>query len=419
MSKLKKFHYAWIILVAVSLIRGIAGPALNGSSGLFLSPVSQELGIGIGQLSIYLSISSITMLFWLPIAGNILNKYSAKTIAIIGILLQGIPFVSLGFMNSVWGWYIMSVPLAMGAVLLVNLLGPVLINRWFVANRGLVMGLMMTITSLLGAVFQPLLSGLIANNGWRFTYVSFGAVSIVCIIILAVIFLKDKPGDKNTHPYGYDTNTKNTDKETKNNKNLGVSSKVATKSLAFFMLLVFMISITGFAVFSQHITTYGLSVGYSIVSIGTALSLSMIGSAIGSILIGVFSDKLGIMTTSISVVAVGLLAIILFLFAGDKYAVFMSATFLHGLSMSSIGVVSPILTSTFFGSKEYEKIFSLVSMGSPLASILLVPIYGFIYDKFGSYNIVLVFLIVLLAIGGICLIIGNKNSKKLDLADKK
>ena len=415
MSKFKKFNYAWIILLAVSLIRGIAGPAINASSGLFLKPVSDSIGVGIGQLSIYLSISSIATIVWLPIAGNIFNKYSVKTVAILGVALQAFSFMALGFMNSVWGWYILSIPLAMGAVILVNLLGPVLVNRWFVAKKGLVMGLMMTITSLLGAVFQPLLTSLISNNGWRFTYVVFGGCALVCIIVIAIIFLKNKPEDKNAHPYGYEENTSENKGAVNNKNNIGVSAKVATKSLAFFMLLIFMITLTGFAVFSQHITTFGLDIGLSMTTIGSALSLSMIGSAIGSILIGIFSDKVGIIPTTISVTAVGLVAIVLFMVGCDSYPMFAMATFLHGLAMSSIGVVAPILTSTFFGSKEYEKIFSLVMMGSPLASIILMPTYGFIYDTFGNYNIVLIFLLGILVLGGVCLFIGWKNSKKLNL----
>lgn len=413
MSKTKKFHYAWVILIALSLIRGISGPALNGSSGLFLTPVSEGIGVGIGQLSLYLSISSIATMIWLPIAGIIINKYSVKTVVILGVSLQALSFSALGFMNSVWGWYILSIPLAMGAVLLVNLLGPVLINRWFVAKKGFVMGMMMTITSLLGAVFQPLLTSLIANTGWRNTYTVFGIASFVCITVIALVFLKNSPKDKNIKPYGNveaeaERLTTNEDKQSPS-----ISAKTATKSPAFFLLFIFMICFTGFVVFSQHIPTFGSNNGLSTQTIGAALSLSMIGSAIGSILIGIFSDKVGIIPTTISVLVIGAVSVTMFLFGGNGFAFFSIATFLHGLATSAIGVVAPLLTSMFFGSKDYEKLFSLVMMGSPLASIILLPSYGFIYDKVGNYNIVLIFMIVILGVGGISLLIGAKNSKKL------
>ncbi|MBP8855162.1 MAG: MFS transporter [Oscillospiraceae bacterium] len=412
MSKAKSFHYGWIIVIALSLIRGIAGPALNGSSGLFLTPVSEEIGVGIGQLSLYLSISSVATMLFLPIAGNLINQYSVKTIVILGVALQALSFAGLGFMHSVWGWYILSVPLAMGAVLLVNLLGPVLINRWFVSKKGFVMGIMMTITSLLGAVFQPLLTGLIANTGWRNTYRVFGIAAFVCVIAIALLFLKDKPADKNLKPYG-SGEAKDPASDGAPAQNIGVAAKTATKSSAFYLLLLFMVCFTGFVVFSQHIPTFGTNSGLSAQNIGTALSLSMIGSAVGSILIGIFSDKVGIIPTTLFVLGVGAVAICLFLFGGSGFVLFAVATFLHGLATSAIGVVAPLLTSGFFGSKDYEKLFSLVMTGSPLASIVLLPTYGFIYDRMASYRIVLLFILALLAIGAISLLLGFKSSKKL------
>ncbi|MEG0163943.1 MFS transporter [Anaerorhabdus sp.] len=407
--KSKKFHYAWIILIAASLIRGVAGPAINASSGVFMTPVAKDLGVGIGQLSLYLSVSSIATLVWLPIAGTLFNKYSVKKIVLLGVFLQTIAFIALGFMSSVWAWYILAVPLAMGAVLLVNLLGPVLVNRWFAKNIGLVMGLMMMITSLLGAVFQPVLTNMISNNGWRFTYIGFGAFALIVMIIIGLLFLKNTPSDKGLKPFGYDESALQISKQ----EVKGVSTVKALKSLAFIALLIFMIVLTGFAAFQQHIATFGLGIGLDMSTIGTALSISMIGSAIGSVLIGVLSDRVGIVPTSIGVLGVGLCAVILFFISNGNYVLFVIATFLHGLATSSIGVVAPLLTIKFFGNKDYEKLFSTVMIGSPLASIVLMPLYGYIYDTFGSYTYVFIFLFVALIIAGILLLMGNNNSKKL------
>ena len=80
--KNKKPHYAWIILLGVILIRGFAGGGINSVSGLFLYPVSRDIGVGIGTLSIYLSITSIVMVLWLPLAGRLINRYDLSLIHI-------------------------------------------------------------------------------------------------------------------------------------------------------------------------------------------------------------------------------------------------------------------------------------------------------------------------------------------------
>lgn len=402
-----KWHYAWVILIVVALIRGVAGPAINASSGIFLTPVSEELNVGIGQLSLYLSVSSITTMVFLPFAGKLFNQLKVRKILILGVLLQTVAFALLGKMSSVWAWYLFAIPMSMGATLLVNLLGPVLVNRWFKKNVGVVMGLLMMITSLMGALFQPTLTNMIASIGWRNTYFYFGIFALIFMLGVGLIFLKDSPKDIKCSAYGDNVN------QTQSTEISGIAYPVAIRSFAFVSLVLFMIVITGFAAFQQHITNLGLQMGLTMVTIGKALSISMIGSAIGSVLIGFSSDRFGIVGTSYGILGIGVLAIALFFIGKNSFPLFVMATFLHGLATSSIGVVAPLLTTKFFGNKDYEKLFSVVMIGSPLASIILMPAYGFIFDAFQNYNLVFVFLIITLIVAGLGLWFGYKSSRSL------
>lgn len=405
----KKLHYAWFILLGVILIRGFAGGGLNMTSGLFLSPVSQEIGVGIGTLSIYLSITSIVMVLWLPFAGKLINQYDIRVMAVIGAVLQAFAFVGLGFMNTVYGWYILSVPYAMGAAILVNLLGPILINRWFRKNAGLMLGIQMAFVGLFGAVLQPVTSSIIVQKGWRNAYFFIGGITFVVVLFTAIILLRDRPEDKNVTAFGSETPvTKNKDKR-ENDDLVDIPEAVATKSSSFYLLLLFMICITGAGVFLQHIPTYGALLGFSPKNTANALAFASIGSAIGSIVIGVISDKIGGLKTCYGMIVIGVLAMIGFLFSGNSFILFSISTFFHGLVSASIMVLAPILTIKFFGQKDYEKIFAKVSMGAPISSIILIPVYGFIYDFTKSYLIVLIGIIVLLILSLVCITIGWKN----------
>ena len=98
--KKDRLHFAWFVLLGVILIRGFAGGGLNTVSALFLPPVAAELGVGIGSLAIYLSITSVVMVFWLPIAGRIINRYDIRIVVLAGALLQACSFAAFGRMNS-------------------------------------------------------------------------------------------------------------------------------------------------------------------------------------------------------------------------------------------------------------------------------------------------------------------------------
>lgn len=405
------------------MIRGFAGGGINMTSGLFLFPVSQEIGVGMGSLSIYFSITSIVMVLWLPFAGKLINKYDIRIVAIAGAVLQALSFAGMGFMNAVYGWYLLAIPYAMGATILVSLLGPILINRWFAKNAGMMMGIQMAFVGLFGAVFQPVTSNIISIRGWRTGYIYIGGAAFIVVVLTALILLKNRPEDIKLEPFGSGSQTDERGASEQVHEaervydteriahtlDLDISEKEALRSTSFYLLLFFMIAITGIGVFTQHIPTYGPLLGYSTRETGNALAYASIGSAVGSIAIGIISDKIGSLKTCYGIIGIGFIAIAGFLLSGSGFLIFSLSTFLHGLISSSIMVLAPILTIKFYGQRDYEKIFAKVSMGAPIASIILIPAYGFIFDLTESYLVVLIGMISLLVIAVLCISIGWKN----------
>lgn len=410
-----KLHYAWFILLAVILIRGFAGGGINMTSGLFLSPVSQDIGVGIGTLSIYISIISVVMVIWLPIAGKLINKYDIRVMAVIGVVLQALSFMAFGLMNSVYGWYLLAVPYAMGATIIVSLLGPIMINRWFSKNEGLMMGIQMAFVGLSGAVLQPATSHLIAESGWRMGYYVIGGITFVIVLLAALILLRNKPKDKHLLPYGAEAVSENGVKTTRLEADMvEIPESTAIRSASFYLLILFMIAITGVGVFTQHIPTYGGLLGFSMKQTGAALAFASVGSAVGSIVIGMVSDRIGSLKTCYGIIGVGILAVIGFMISSDSFMLFGISTFLHGLVSSGIMVLSPILTLKFYGQQDYEKIYAKVSMGAPLASIILIPAYGFIYDAMKDYSYVLMGMMGLLVLAMLCIAVGWRKRCTID-----
>lgn len=405
-------HYAWVILAAVIIIRGLAGGGLNMTSALFLAPVAGDIGTGIGELSVYLSITSAVMVLWLPTAGKMIHHFDIRLVAAVGAALQILSFAAMGFADKVYVWYLLAIPYAMGATLLVNLLGPVLINRWFRTNAGTMMGIQMAFVGLFGAVLQPLVSSIIAGRGWRKAYFIVGGITFAAVIIVSSVFLRNRPEEGGLLPYeGVAGKTRKKVNHTGSGER-GIGEKEALRSPSFYLLLLFMAAITGVGVFTQHIPTYGSLLGYSVQQTGGVLAAASVGSAIGSIAIGIISDKIGSLKTCYLMIAVGVLAAAGFFLSGGGLLLFYGSAFLHGLVSSGIMVLGPLLTLKFYGQRDYEKIFAKVSMGAPLASIVFVPLYGFVYDMMQSYYPVLIGLLALLGTAAVCITIGYKKRIK-------
>lgn len=413
MKKQSKFHYAWIILLALSVIVGIGKGALNNSAGLFLLPVTNELGVGMGTLTLYFSVSAVVTMVFLPIGGKLMAKYDTRYIIVAGILLQAGAFALFGVMQHVFGWYLLAIPLAMGGVFITVIVGPVVINQWFRKSTGLALGILSAAGGLFGAIAQPVAANLISGLGWRMAYISIGVAALVIIIPIALFLIKRSPKAHGVLPYGADEGGQDASGTQGPANDEGISMKIAKKSPALYMLMLFFFFITSIASFSQHIPTHLQSIGFTLKDSGTVMSFYMIGILVGSLLLGVLVDKLGSKLTAIATMLIGILAIGTIIVTKENLTIIMIAVAVFGLISSSIGIIAPALASTLFGKKSYSEIYATASMGLAISSIIALPAYGFIYDAVKSYVPVLYLLIAMLILSIITVFIAFANKNKL------
>ena len=411
MGQLKnKIHFAWFVLIGLCITVGLGKAALNNTAGLFISPISEDLGISVGNLTLYLSISAIIIMIFLPIGGKIMAKYDARIVLTVAIILQAGSFAMFGFMNSVWGWYIFAIPLAVGGVFITVIGGPVLVERWFKKRSGMALGIMTAIGGLFGAFSQPIVGSLISDLGWRTTYYTVG-IAVVIIVVPTILFLlRQSPKEKGLLPYGVDAEEHDGNNEPQLS---GIVFEEARKSPAFLLLGLFFFIITAVSSFTIHIPTYLVSQGYDVTFAGNAMASMMIGVFVGSLLFGYLSDRIGAKKTSLLAMVLGLVSIVLLLVFPDVVAAIVISLTLFGFVTSSIGTIAPTMASDLFGSRDYSQIYSTASMGLAVASIIALPAYGYIFDFTGSYVSALYVIIAMFVANIVSIIVAFRNKEKM------
>lgn len=412
MKTKKKLHYAWVILIGVALMVGLTKAGLSTIGGLFLTPITTDLGIGMGSLTLYFSIASIVTMFFLPLAGKIIAKYNVRVVLAVAMLLQAGGFAAFGLMNSVWGWYIFCIPMSIGSVFLTQIAGPVLLNNWFKKHNGLALGIMVATGGIIGSILQPAAGNLIADAGWRNTYfiLAGGVAAIVIPIILLTI--RFAPKDKGLQPLGAEEVT---DAQGNNEPQVisGVPFAKAKKSTAFIALFLFFFIITSIASFSQHLAPFAMANDYSIKFAGTALGIMQLGIVVGALSFGILADRIGARNTAIFAMILGIVPIIIFLLVPQSPAMFIVGVTIFGFMTTSLGTLGPLLTSSLFGMKDYAQIYSLAAIGLAVAGIVALPAYGFMFQLTGSYNSVLFVVLALLVINIFLIIWAFVGKKKL------
>lgn len=409
----KGIHYAWVVLLGVSIMMGFARGGINNAGGLFLTPVSDDLGMSLSSLSLYFSVMSIVTMIILPIAGKLIMKFDIRVTLIVGVILHAGAFAAMGFMDNVWGWYILAVPCAIGYVFVAQIAGPVIINNWFKKSKGLALGIMMATVGLFGAFIAPYIGSMISTEGWRASYTTSGLVLGAGAIIVILLFIRFSPKDKGLEAYGADSTEQNPETVANEDANKGISSGIAKKSFAFYALLAFFFFLTSVAAFAQHVPTFAITNGFNTEFGGVLMGLFMVGILLGSLTFGFLSDKIGAKGTTFVSLISGLVAFGLFLMFAENKTMMMVAVIIFGFLSSSIGTLGPLLTISLFGNKNYADIYATASVGLAVAGIVSLPLYSVIKDITGNYTLVLYAIIAMLIVSMLLIIVAFKQKEKL------
>src|SRR6516225_5110114 len=95
------FANRWLVVAAsmCGLLVG-SGPILIFSSGVFLKPVSAELGVTRGDLSSALMLAALCTAVTLPFFGWLLDRVGTRRVMMPGIVLYGLAVAAFGLMQA-------------------------------------------------------------------------------------------------------------------------------------------------------------------------------------------------------------------------------------------------------------------------------------------------------------------------------
>ena len=352
----RRLHPAWLILIACCFLQAGGMGTINNAAGIMVPAVLGDLQFSQGSFMLYFTIQGLCMTAALPVAGKLLPKVSMRVLVSVGMVAAAFAFL---------------------------LPAPVMIGNWFKKKAGLAMGIAMACSGIGGAVMNPLGGALIQSLGWRPTYAVLALIAAVLVLPFSLLVMKFKPADPRD-AYGADE-VEDTPASSGAETASGVSAARAVRSLAF--ACVFLVA--GFlsleSAFLQLMPTYAGTVGLAAVA-AFLPSIAMISNIVGKLVLGWLADAVGPRNATLCGFGVGVTAFALFLASNGNVGMVMVAAALFGVLTAMVTVNVPLLVRSAFGSKDYGTLFSYVSIGTSLVGSLGISVYGFLFDRFGSYD---------------------------------
>jgi len=400
-----KINYAWLVMVACTLVMFYSiGLAINMLS-IFLVPVISSLSLTKTQGASIMSVETLMAAVAIIISGSAYKKFSIRWFNLFCAVLMATGFTLLAFASSLGMCYVAAgiIGFGQGAGSIIPVSS--LLTNWFQTSRGLALGIAATGSGFANMIYAPLINWVIQNYGLANAFL-FQSGSIIILAIAATLLIRDHPACKGCLPYG----------------SAGVDSSVATKkdiagciegderceySLRALLhskdywTLSFIVFIIGVALvpINNHIPAFLISQGYSTAFAAYIFSLFGFAMIIGKIIYGRIIDKFGsyIANTYIYTVLIGAL---LSTFLVGKWDF---APYLFGLLLglgNPIGTMTlPIWTSDFFGIKNYTQIFTNIKIFMTLGISVGMLAVGFLADLTGTYRSSFALFAVLLLVG--------------------
>lgn len=348
------------------------------SWSVFRKPLENLFDIGATQSGLPYMLFLAAYAALMPISGGFIEKYSPKTVIILGGILVGIGWILSGY---AWNINVLAITygiVAGGGVGIIYGVPVAVISKWFPDKKGLAVGLILSGFGLSPLITAPLARWLINIYGPLETFKVLGILFLIIISVLAL-------------PFRFPQESLFNEKQVLNKKSikgLEINTKEMLTKPRFYGLWICYAIGTLNGLMTVGITS---SVGEEIIKLDpktTAFMVSLfaIFNGAGRPLFGWLTDKLSPLKASVISYIIIMVSSGLMLMAreGTVYLYVISFALLW-MTLGSWLAIAPTATAIFFGSKYHSKNYGFIFTAYGVGAVLGVSISGIFRDKFGSY----------------------------------
>lgn len=195
MLRKEKFFGYWIIFYCFVLMFFVF-TIIKSLHSLFLVPVTESLGMERSAFSLIFTITGLSVAVALPVVSKLLNRYSVKIVATVGVLMASLGFAAYSLARESWHFYLIALIVGAGTAGCTNVVIALLINNWFIDRKGMALGIAFTGSGFGTALISPILSHCLLQYGWQFSYVCFGLLMGAVCVPLTWLLAYKKPSEK-------------------------------------------------------------------------------------------------------------------------------------------------------------------------------------------------------------------------------
>jgi MFS family permease len=401
-----KLYYGWNIAVTLAITETISWGIIFYAFSVFITPMEAELGWSRTQLTGGFSLALLIAGAMAFPVGTWIDRHGSRLLMTAGSIGASLLVIAWSQATDLIVFYIIWAGLGVCASAVLYEPAFAVMATWFIRRRSSALAIITFAAGLASTIFIPLSDALLNTFGWRGAVLILGIFLAVTTIPLHALVLRRRPEDLGLLPDG---EPKGSLEMQPILKSFSLSDAMRSR---FFWSLVLAFGLASFASaairvhFIPFLIDSGINASTAAIASGSIGLLQVVGRIIfapldsrlsGRVMVG---GVFGLQAAAMSILLIGpsLWVIVVFIM------VFGAAYGAQTLARASI-------IGELFGATHYGRISSVMAIFLTIANTAAPVGAGLLYDRFGSYQ-PMILGIVLLGCAATCVMIFSRPDSK-------
>jgi MFS family permease len=344
------------------------------SLGAFIGPLESEFGWPRGDISLAVTVLTMGLFLVGPVVGTACDRFGAAAVgsaslAAFGLLLLAMA-ATLESLVGLWTFFFLIALAGAGSTPIV-LARP--ISAAFDRQRGLALGIVLTGAGLGGFWLPNFVTEVVTRSGWRSAY---ACLALFAVCAAPVVYFGFKPTERRAAVATAAGSAPAT---------RGFTLREARATAAFWAMSALAVSMAmGIGGMMVHLVPLFRDLGATPADAAATASVMGIASVVGRLAVGACLDHFIPHRVAVTVLALGMLGLLLLRIGGLDYAV--AGVMLIGLLLGAELDMLAFLTTRLFGQRAFGAIYgwfySIYALGFGVSPFLI----GRLRDATGSYD---------------------------------
>ena len=381
----KRIYYGWIVLAAVVFVM-LGASGIRAVFGIFIKPIEAEFGWTRAQLSGAAALSLFVLGAVGPLVGWLADVWGPRRVLLLATVILGAGTVLTSFVGQLWQMYASAgVLMAAGAGGLGIATTATIAARWFVARRGLILGILGGAMSAGQMVVVPLAMALISLYGWRASFLWLGVGMLALALPVIALLVRNDPVDRGLEPYGAGVAGRaSMPAAPARERRVPVAEAMGIPSFWLLAVTFFVCGYTSNGLVLTHLVPHAAEHGFSEMHAAQALGLMGAMNIVGTVASGWICDRIGRKGPLAIYYGLRGASLVFLLYVWNVPSLHVFAA-IFGLNYISTVPPTTTLIANIFGRLSVGALAGWIFFSHQVGSALGAWAGGAIFDATGSY----------------------------------